>query len=147
MEIVKKYLLKILCVVALVALFFPMAIVTVEGGYNSEEVVVSGFMAAFQGYIAMLLIVGPIVIIAADYIEAIEDYKPIMTVAIPVVCIIVTFVAYLQAAGLAAVADNPYVDCTSSLGFGGVLCLIAHIGIAVVGYLENKDAIKAMIKK
>ncbi len=30
MEIAKKYLLKILCVVALIALFFPMATVSVE---------------------------------------------------------------------------------------------------------------------
>ena len=148
MEIVKKYLLKILCVVALIALFFPMATVSVENDYYDAEVqVVSGLTAAFQGYIAMLLIVGPIAIIAVDYIENLKQYKHIMVLAIPAVCIIVTFIAYLQASKIAAIADNAYVDVTSNFGFGGILCLIAHVGIAIVGYLENKEAIKAMIKK
>lgn len=148
MEFVKKNLLKILCVIALIALFFPMATVSIENDYYDAEVeVVSGLTAAFQGYVALLLIVGPIALIAADYLENIKQYKPIMVLAVPVICIIVTFVAYLQASSIAAIADNAYVDVTSNLGFGGVLCIIAHIGIAIVGFLENKEEIMAMLKK
>ena len=69
MEIIKKYGVKILCLIALIALFLPMASVTVSSDYTDDYVTnISGFTVAFQGYICMLLIAGPIAIVAADYI-------------------------------------------------------------------------------
>lgn len=144
---IKKYGVIALCAIALISLFFPMASVSIDSDYYESTTSVSGFTVALQGYVAMLLIVGPIAIAAADYVAQIKPFKKLIMLAAPAVCIIVTFIAFLQAKGIAAGADSGWVDVSASMGFGGVLCLISHIGILVFGIIENKDTIMSYIKK
>ena len=149
MELIKKHLVKILCAAALIALFFPMATLRIESNYGNyaEEISVSGFTVAFQGYLAMLLILGPVALIAADFVEALEPHRHLLAVGAPALCILVTVIAYFQASGIAAASSNAYVETTSSLGFGGILCLLCHIAIGILGYLEHKEPLKKMLGK
>jgi hypothetical protein len=146
MEIIKKYGIKLLSAVALLALFFPMATVEV-GNYASTSL--SGLTVAFQGYICMLLIVGPVVIIASDYIKIVKTLKALVQCAASVLGIILTFVGYLQASNIAAASESVglgYVECDASLGFGGILCIISYIAIIVITLLFQKDELKANIE-
>lgn len=146
MEYIKKYGVQVLSVIALIALFFPMASVTVEGGYMEQTTSVSGLTCALQGYIAMILFLGPLALLFIDFLPKYKPHKNILTLLVPVICIIIVFIAYSQASGFASVADNEYVECYSSLGFGGYLCLIAHIGTLVFGLYNNKELITNLIK-
>ena len=146
MEIIKKYGIKILSALALIALFFPMATVEVGSFYSTS---LSGFTIAFQGYICLLLIVGPAVIIAADYISIIKKFNALVQCGVSVLGIILTFVGYLQASKIAAAGESAgmgFVDCDASFGFGGILCILCYIGILVLTVLYQKDELKANIE-
>ncbi len=151
MEIAKKYLDKILCLVALIALFFPMAKITTEAVGHESATTISGFSVALGGYIGILLILGPIALIVADFVAQLKTLKPILSVAVPIVCLIVTLVAFLQAAGIAAAANSAGswagVETSSSLGFGAILTILSHLALGVIGYLANKDTLRALLKK
>lgn len=145
MEIIKKYGIKVVCVVALIALFFPMATVEVGSYYSTS---LSGFTVAFQGYICMLLIVGPIAIVASDYIAIVKRLKALVQVGVSILGIILTFVGYLQASNIAAVGQSAgmgYVDCEASFGFGGILCIIAYIAIFAMTIFFQKNELKENI--
>ena len=81
MEIVKKWGIAILCVVALIALFLPMATIETTTDYEflDSSTSISGFTVAFQGYVCLVLIVGPVVILEADYIELAKKIKAVVT--------------------------------------------------------------------
>lgn len=146
MVYVKKYGVLALCALALIALFLPMATVEVGSHYSKS---LSGFTVAFQGYVCMLLIVGPITIAAADYIAVVKRLKALIQVAVAVIGIILTFVGYLQASDIAAAADAAgmgYVECEASFGFGGILCILAYVGIGAITLLFQKDELTENIK-
>lgn len=144
MEIIKKHGIKILCAIALIALFLPMASITVGSDYADYENTtnISGFTVAFQGYICMLLIVGPVAIVAADYIAIVKRLRALVQAGVSVLGVILTFVGYLQANNIAAAGDAGgmgFVDVEASLGFGGILCIIAYVGILAITLLFQKD--------
>ena len=142
MELIKKYGIKALCIIALIALFLPMATVNLESDYYDNSTSLSGFTVAFQGYICMLLIVGPIAIFAADYIAIVKRLKALVQAGVSILGVILTFVGYLQASKIASAgqaAGMGFVDCEASIGFGGILCIIAYIGILAITLLFQKD--------
>ncbi len=141
MEIIKKHGIKTLCLVALIALFLPMSTVTVDYAYDSWSTSLSGFTIAFQGYVCMLLIVGPVAIVGANYFVIVKRLKALVQVGVSVLCIILTFVGYLQASNIAAAGQavgGGFVDCSATLGFGGILCLLSYVGICVITVLFQK---------
>lgn len=146
MEIIKKYGIKALCLLAFVALFLPMAKVTVEGSYGySQSISVNGFQIAFRGYICILLILGPAAIIAADYVAVMKKFQALIQVGVAALGIILSFVGYAQSSKIAAAgqaAGMGYADVQASLGFGAILCIIAYIGILGMTIFFQKDAIK-----
>lgn len=152
MEIVKKWGIAILCVVALIALFLPMATIETTTDYEflDSSTSISGFTVAFQGYVCMVLIVGPVVILAADYIALAKKLKAVLQAGVSVLGILLTFVGYLQASKIAAAGDAVgmgYADVEASLGIGGVLCLICYAGILVLTLLFQKDELKKNVEE
>lgn len=150
MELIKKYAVKVLCVVALIALFFPMVTVSVE---DADSTSLSGIAIAFQGYLSMVLIFGPLAILAVGFVEKFKGMQTLVQAGIGALCIVFTFVGYLQGSSIAMAADaagGGYVDVSASFGFGGVLCLICHIGILACTLLfqlpELKEELKALKK-
>ena len=158
MEMIKKYGVMILCALAFIALFLPMASVTVSSDYTDYEntQTISGFTVAFQGYICMLLIAGPIAIIGADYIAIVKRLKALVQAGVSVICIILTFIGYGQASKIASAAQSVgagYADCEAAMGIGGILCIVAYVGILALTLLfqkkeltENIGAVKGATK-
>lgn len=146
MELIKKYGIKLFCALALIALFLPMATVSIPDMDYSESL--SGFTVAFQGYVCMLLIVGPAAIIAAEYIELVKKLKALVQCGVSLLGIILTFVGYLQASNIAGAAESAgmgVVDVEASMGFGGILCIISYVAILAITVLFQKDELKANI--
>lgn len=150
MEMIKKYGITAVCILAIVALFLPMASVEVStdygfGEYNAEPVNLSGFEVALQGYVCMLLIVGPVLILAANYIELVKKFKAIIQTGVSALGIILTFVGYLQASSIASDAQMfgmGYVDCEASIGFGGILCIVAYLSMLALTVLFQKEELR-----
>lgn len=145
MELVKKFGVKALCALALVALFLPMATIelSASGLVNySKSTSLSGLTVALQGYVCMLLIVGPAAIIAADYIAVVKKLRALVQAGVAVLGIILTFVGYAQASDIAAAgsaAGMGQVKVEASLDIGGILCLVAYVGILVLTILWQKQ--------
>ena len=149
MELIKKYGIKICCALALIALFLPMATVTISNDYTGDiSQSLSGFTVAFQGYVCMLLIVGPAAIIAAEYIEVVKKLKALVQCGVSLIGIILTFVGYLQASNIAGAAESVsmgYAEVNASMGFGGILCIISYVAILAITLLFDRNELKANI--
>ena len=145
MELVKKFGVKALSALALVALFLPMATIelSASGLVNySKSTSLSGLTVALQGYVCMLVIVGPAAIIAADYIAVVKKLRALVQAGVAVLGIILTFVGYAQASDIAAAgsaAGMGQVKVEASLDVGGILCLVAYVGILVLTILWQKQ--------
>ena len=144
-ELINKYGLIVLSIIAIIALFFPMASVTIDTGWYDSTMSVSGFDVAFQKYYPILLIVGPAGIIAAHFLNQLQAYKKKLMFLSPIVGVIVTVATYFTAVNVASAGDSEYADVTASMGTGGVLCLIAHIATGLLVYLQNKEEINALV--
>lgn len=147
MDFIKQNIIKILAAIAFIALFFPMSVVEV-GSLYSYTTSLSGFTIAFQGYICMLLIFGPIAIVLADYIAIVKRLRAFVQAVVAVLGIILTFVGYLQASNIAAAGESVgmgFVDCEATFGFGGILCLISYAAILVLTLLKQKNELKENI--
>lgn len=146
MEMVKKYGIKALSAVALIALFLPMASVSVGSFYEASY---SGMDIAFEKYLCILLILAPIAIVAADYVAAMKKLQPLIQIGCSVIGIILTFVGYSQATDIAEAGNKVgmgFVTCEASIGFGSILGIIAYVGIIVVTVMFQKDELKANIE-
>lgn len=138
-EIMKTHLITILCVISLIVLFLPFVTVTVEmeimGISSGESQSLSGFTAATYGITGLVLIVGPILLIAMNYIKQLGKYKGLLAIAVPIICIIFCIIVIIQAKSLAVKAmggDFGY-NIKISPAIGSILALLSYIGTAVAG--------------
>lgn len=142
-EILKAHLLTILCAISLVAMFLPFATVSVNmeiaGTSAGSSQSLTGFAAAQEGILGYILIIGPVLLIAMNYVKQLEKYKSLLAIAIPAICIIVCIVVMLQAKSLAVktmgyASDGTFgMDVKTSLAIGSILAMLSYIGTAVVG--------------
>ena len=150
MELIKKYknyIIIALCALALISLFLPMATITAENEYADSSQSVTGFTIAFSRYYPILLILGPIALAISEYLPQLKPYKKRLTLAVPVVCIIITVISLLTASSVASAFDSEYADVSSSIGIGAILGIIAHLGIGILGFLDHKEEIMELTKK
>lgn len=148
MEKIKKYLVVILCAVSLIALLMPYASVVIEvdvWGYSDESsTTVSGLTVAFQGYVALILIIGPAALIAANLgiVPILKKMEEALLIVVPVISFIIALIAYAQASGI-AVSGGGYEDygvyTYAKLGIGAILIIICNIGLLVYGLITNKS--------
>ena len=153
MEIIKKYGVKILAAIALIALFLPMASfeigVSMFGYSASNSVSVTGMDVAFGKYLCLLLIVGPVAIFAADYVAAMKKFKVLLQAGVSVLGVIFYIVGYLQAGSVASEAQGMTMglaNVDTSIGFGTILGILAYGGIIALTVLYEKDELKANIE-
>lgn len=141
-EIAKKHIITILCVISIIALFLPFAKVTAEmdimgyGGSSSKNV--SGFEVAKAGYLGFILLIGPIVLIAMNYVKQLEPHKGILAIAVPALCFVVLIIVFFQAKkfGLSALGGNDGafdIEIKASLGIGFVIAALSYIASIVSG--------------
>lgn len=138
-EILKKHSLTILCVLSVVLLALPMvsvkATMEVWGHEQVNEVFTSGFTAMSSGIFGYLMVAGPAILIAMNYIKPIEKYKGILAVAVPVVCLIALIITVMNADSLSASASNAVAEAkvSVSVGIGAILVGLSYFATAVAG--------------
>lgn len=140
-ELLKKYGMYIqigLSAFSLLSLFiFPF--VNLNYGYSVENNF-NGFTMAMNTYIGYLLIVLPLVLIASYFVPKYAAKQPLLSVAIPVVCV----VSWLLTVVFAKTFNSQLSD--SSLASGAYITLICYILLAVYGFIVHKDAVSEIIK-
>lgn len=143
MDFFKKNMIAIFAALAIGALFLPLLSVStsVESEFAAAAATssrsVSGFSAVTQGIFGYLLLIGPALLIAMNYIKQLDKYKGLLAVAVPAGCLVVLVIVYMQAKDAAGAAnvDSAFVSSTAevSMGFGLFLTAIAHVATAVAG--------------
>ena len=151
-QIIKKNLLTILCAIAIIALFLPLLSWTVENDYADMSQSITGFQVANQKFLGYLLLLGPAILIAMNYVEKLQKHKPILGIAVPIILILVLIIVFFQAkaiatAGNAAVGAvesgfggflgedfDSGVDIKVSIGIGMIISAISYIAMAVLGF-------------
>lgn len=142
MEFVKKHLLTIICVLSIILLALPLVSVESEvemfGASSSASATVTGFSALGKSVFAYILILGPALLVAMNYVKQLERYKGLLAIGIPVICLIALVIVVISANSFSASASNDYASAEVSvkLGIGTFLVAISHIGTAVVGAME-----------
>lgn len=72
--LLQKHLISVLCVISIIALAFPLCIVitdvSVMGFGDSARAGYNGFQAMQESLLAILLLAGPVLLIAMNYIKS-----------------------------------------------------------------------------
>lgn len=153
-----KHLIPILCVVAIVVLAFPILTVsaTVESaflGSSSFSESVSGFSALKDAILGIVLFAGPVLLIAMNYIPKLEKHKGLLAIAVPVLCMIVLVIVFLQVKSVTIKASFSSDYASSSVkslpGVGFILAFIVYILTCVAGAVQyhNVTLDKAGLEK
>lgn len=156
-----RNLITIFCVLCVIAPFFHFLnmSVNVESnfiGSSTQESFVDGWTVFSDYPLSWLLLIGPAVLVAMNYIKPLEKFKGLLAIFIPILCIAVLFLALSGVKAEAAAADDAvgaigeftdtvlggmdlgtYTDFSagaeSSAGLGFYMFLIANVGIIISG--------------
>lgn len=143
MEFIKKHLLTILCAVCILLLLLPLANVTTVMkteilGQTTESKAtasISGMSALGSNVFAYLLVLGPVLLIAMNYIKQLDKYKSLLAVVVPAVCLVALIIVLLQCGSVSSKASNSAASAEVSVSWaiGAYLLILAYIGTAVAG--------------
>lgn len=139
-EIIKKYGMYIqigLSAFSLISLFiFPF--VNLDYGYSIESNF-NGFTMAMNTYIGYLLILLPLALIATYFVPKYAAKKPLFSIAIPFVCIVVWLLTVL----FAKTFNSQLSDAT--LSTGAYIALVCYIILAIYGVIAHKEVVTELI--
>ncbi len=136
MELVKKFLDKILCAISLIALILPIASVSMFGQSESANIfdLFSDYPFSF-----ILLILLPILLIIVDFVPQIKPFKPFVAVGAPLLALIFAFVLR------SGISSDSFG--LADTGFGLILIILVNIALIVLGVLAHKDTFIALFSK
>lgn len=167
MDFIKKNLKTILCVIALISLFLPIATFTIESYGYSEAISLNGIDISTERFIGFLLILCPVLLILSNYISKIKPYENIISIIAPILCIVVLIYIYAQSsavfektcvASMDAVGDifeytddyfdddyfdDDYLDFAdntsmdSSIGIGTILAMLSYVILEIIALKDN----------
>ncbi len=115
MKIDKQFILRnlitILCVLCIVALFFAFITTSVKiessfVGSNTQSTSISGWQAVNGFPLGWLLVIGPVLLVAMNYIRKIEKYKGLLAILVPILCIAVLFFTLADAKSTAELGNK-----------------------------------------
>ena len=142
-EFVLKNLITICCVASVILLFLPFANATIEMESSfvdvSSSTSVSGFdtiIGESSTFIAWVMLISPITIVAMKYIKQLDKYKNILAIILPV-CSIISAIITLFSAGVSAEANvmgesgRASTELTPNIGF--FLVIVSYIGTLIAG--------------
>ena len=148
-DMIKKNLLTILSAVALLSMLFTFVSFTAETEFSASAIKLTGIQACGKSMFAYLLIIGPVLLIAMNYIKSLEKYKGLLSISVPCVCLIALIIVCLnaktaaQAVGGAVEGVTDLVDIemdiSQSIGFGAILAAISYISMIVFGIKTQRD--------
>ena len=165
MEFVKKNIIAILCVISLLTLVFTWGEFTTTAnvdvaGYeasSSGAMTFGGFTAVLNTIFGYLLIIGPVALIAMNYVKQLEEKKGLLAVAVPVICIIAWILVVINADGIAAAGSAAAQSASGgaasvktevSLSLWAYVALISYIATGIAGALTFHGAkVKALKEK
>ncbi len=137
MQIIKKHIQTVICVISLISLFiFPF--VNCDYGYNVENTF-TGFTMAMNTYIGYLLIVLPLALIVSNHLPQYAHKKTLLSIATPILCI----VSWLLTVVFAKTFVKSLAD--STLAIGAYITLICYIILTVYAIAVYKKEIKELI--
>lgn len=97
-NLLKQHILTILSILALVALFLPFFNINSEVNSSlidySESTKLTGFDAIGEAVLGWGLVIGPIVLIAMNYIKQLEKHKGLLAIIVPIICLIVEVITF-----------------------------------------------------
>lgn len=166
MDFIKKNLKTILCVIALISLFLPIATFTIESYGYSEKINLNGIDISTERFIGYLLILCPVLLILSNYISKIKQYENIISIIAPILCIVVLIYIYAQSsavfektyvASMDAVGDifeytydyfdDDYLDFAentsmdSSMGVGTILGALSYVILEIIALKNNPNLV------
>lgn len=115
MKIDKQFILRnlitIFCVLCVIALFFAFITTSVKiessfVGSNTQSTSISGWQAVNGFPLGWLLVGGPVLLVAMNYIRKIEKYKGLLAVIVPILCIAVLFFTLADAKSTAELGNK-----------------------------------------
>ena len=140
MEILKKHSITILCVLSIIFLALPVS--QVISSYElfgqpagEAKVSITGFGALKSSVWAYLLLFGPAVLIAMNYIKQLTPYKGLLAIAVPILCLCFLILLVVQSKAFSVSASNSVgsAEIELKLGVGAVLLGLSHLGTIVAG--------------
>jgi len=141
-ELVKAHSLSILCAIALVAMFLPFASVSfsmeIAGTSAGDSQTMSGFAAMQEQVTGFALVIGPVLLVAMNYVKQLEKYKGLLAIVIPVVCIAVCIGMLMQVKEIAVNtmgggAGGFGMELKTNIGIGSIIALLSYVGMIVYG--------------
>ena len=109
-KLLNTHLLTIFAIISIISLAMPFVIIKSEvevlGQSINKEVVINGFQALNTSLFTLILIIAPALVATMNYIKPIENYKGIIAIVAPVVCIVSLIIVFF----------------TSQKRFGGSQC-------------------------
>ena len=140
-EMIKKNIITVLCVISIVVLALPLIKVSVSMdimGYGGEsEQSVTGFSALKASFLGIVLFVGPILLVAMNYIKQLDPHKKQLAIAVPAICLIALIIVILQAksylVNVSGGGEGFSVDVEYSIGLGAILAALSYIATAIAG--------------
>ena len=139
-EFLKKNGLAILCAISILALLLPFGTiktsVTILGNSSENTSNIGGFHVVSGGTLGFLLAVGPVVLIAMNYIKQLEKHKGMLAIVIPVVCLLILIVNMMNLKQFAVKGggDGGFdTNTNASIGIGAIILALAYIGTGVLG--------------
>lgn len=145
MEIIKKHMIPILCILSIIFLALPIAKVSTELSSTfvefSSDTAVTGFDSLSNNVLAYILILAPAALIAANYIASLGKYKGILAIVVPIVCMVFLVITIIRAKSTSAEASNEYAsaEVTLKVGIGAILLFISYLATIVAGAVTYHD--------
>lgn len=139
--IIKKHLMTVCAAISLVLLVLPFIEVaseaSVAGITASASNVTNGFQCMNSSIFTLALIAGPVILAIMNYIPQLDQYKSILAVGVPGVCLFSLIIVYFQCSG-AAFAVNSAASAAGgsvkvNLCIGAYLAGASYIATAIAG--------------
>lgn len=139
--IFKQHGLTILSAAAVLALVLPFISVTASveilGSSGQSETVTTGFGAIGTTLLGLGLIVGPVLLVAMNYIKQLEKYKGLLAMGVPVLCLLIEVITFFIAKGASAAASAGggavNAEVSASMGIGFFVLILIYLGMIVSG--------------
>ncbi|MBQ7119980.1 MAG: hypothetical protein IJO09_07170 [Oscillospiraceae bacterium] len=160
MEFVKKNIIAVLCVLSILTLVFTWGEFTTTANVEMAGVEASssasqsfgGFAAAMNTIFGYFLIIGPVALIAMNYVKQLEEKKGLLAIAVPVLCIVAWILVVINADSIAAAgsaaAAGASVETEVSLSLWAYAALVSYIATGIAGALTFHGAkVKALKEK
>ena len=137
-KINRQYILYALCALSLLALFFPMF--NVDGGneyYQANIGTVNIFYIMGVSIFGYVLMVAPLFLAGLDRIKQLEKYNNILSIAVPVVCLLCLGLVYLNVVSSFDYGiDSEWYENEVTIDIGTIIAGVSYIGCAALGVIK-----------